>query len=90
MTTTTSKNLQDQYYIWKKSVLSNKEGKSCSDIRRAEEFYCVDYKDQLELENKPKDCVATKYSFCFFCFFFFSFISEESSFFKRSFLSWYK
>lgn len=59
MTTAASKNLQNQYYIWIKSVLSIREGKS--NISRAEEFYCVYYKDQLELENKPEDCVATKH-----------------------------
>lgn len=60
MTKAASKNLQNQYYIWKKWVLSNREGKSCSNLSRAEEFYCVYYKDQLELENKPGDYVATK------------------------------
>lgn len=87
MTITARKNLQTQYYIWKKSVLSNREGKSCSNISRAEEFYCVYYKDQLEPEYKPEDCVATKHSLSFLLF---SFISEGSSFFKRSRLSWYK
>lgn len=59
MTTAASKNLQNQYYIWIKSVLSIREGKS--NISRAEEFYCVYNKDQLELGNKPEDCVATKH-----------------------------
>lgn len=44
-------------------------------------------KDQLEFENKPEDCAATK---ILFCFLFLSLIPEGSSFFKRSSLSWYK
>lgn len=84
MTTVASKNLQNQYYIWMKSVLSSREGKSCSNISRAEEFYCVYYKDQLELETKPEDSLATKHSFCTLLF------SEGSSGFERSCLSWFK
>lgn len=41
MTTTASKNLQNKYYICKKSDLSNMEEKGCCSRSRTEGFYCV-------------------------------------------------
>lgn len=84
MTTTASKNLQNKYYIWKKSDLSNMERKIYVTWAAPKSFILF-IKD--ELETKPEDCVDTKN---FFCFLFLSLIPEGSSFFKTSSPSWYK